>query len=440
MEHVFASTTAPSAAAETSGDEVVEALADRARLLATQISVLQAEYAQVAAQIAADATPAGCTSRQWLCLATGVMPAEAARAVRIGTSLAELPQIADAFAAGAVSEGIVEAMVRVATPANEGALLEAASVASGAQLRKVIRSYQRVAPTPEPDRDPPLDPLDRPDDFWGHTDDDGRYRFGGDVGPELGATICSAISGEIDADRRLRAQAEAVDGARPDETRLLSRAEALANVFAGYLSHVAGGRADGLVPSSHQAIVHLDKADVEAGWVNQAARLHDGDALDPETARRMACDAAWRAVITNDLDPEGVTREHRVAGPGQRAAAFVRDRTCCFPGCNHTRWLKLHHVDHHAAGGATRLDNLICLCQLHHTLIHKPGWQITGAPGALVFIRPDGSVVGRAERCPPTQLPPPPPVDPDRRFRACGDRLTTWAHDLLLAHWLSLAS
>ena len=94
----------------------------------------------------------------------------------------------------------------------------------------------------------------------------------------------------------------------------------------------------------------------------------------------------------------------------------------------------------HAAGGTTRLDNLICLCQLHHTLIHKPGWQIAGAPGALVFIRPDGTVVGRAERCPPTQLPPPPPVDPDRRFRACGDRLTTWAHDLLLAHWLSLAS
>ncbi|MEZ5136290.1 MAG: hypothetical protein R2699_14850 [Acidimicrobiales bacterium] len=63
--------------------------------------------------------------------------------MRIGTSLAELPQIADAPAAGAVSEGIVEAMVRAATPANEGALLEAASVASGMQLRKVIRSYQR---------------------------------------------------------------------------------------------------------------------------------------------------------------------------------------------------------------------------------------------------------------------------------------------------------
>ncbi|MEZ5134112.1 MAG: hypothetical protein R2699_03400 [Acidimicrobiales bacterium] len=94
----------------------------------------------------------------------------------------------------------------------------------------------------------------------------------------------------------------------------MSRAEALANIFAGYLAHVAAGRADGLVPSSHQAIVHLNKGDIDAGWQNQAARLHDADALDPETARRMACDAAWRAVVMNDLDPEGVTASIRLAG------------------------------------------------------------------------------------------------------------------------------
>ncbi|MEZ5136289.1 MAG: HNH endonuclease signature motif containing protein [Acidimicrobiales bacterium] len=210
-------------------------------------------------------------------------------------------------------------------------------------------------------------------------------------------------------------------------------------MFAGYLlarRRRAGRWARAVVAPGDRA---LDKADVEAGWVNQAARLHDGDALDPETARRMACDAAWRAVITNDLDPEGVTREQPRPGRASVPPPSSATRTCCFPAATAPGGL-LHHVDHHAAGGATRLDNLICLCQLHHTLIHKPGWQITGAPGALVFIRPDGSVVGRAERCPPTQLPPPPPVDPDRRFRACGDRLTTWAHDLLLAHWLSLAS
>lgn len=437
MEHMF-DQEADAPVGEPLSAEAQDALAERARAVATQISVLQAEYAALAARIAASATPAGCTARQWLCLSTGVTPAEAARAVRIGTKLAELPAIASVFEAGSVSEGVVDAMVRVATPTNEAALVEAASVASGAQLIKLIRSYQKAAPT-EPDGEPPVPPAERPDEFWGHFDEDGRYRFGGDVGAELGATMASAIAGEQAEDRRLR-DLDAPDGVRPGEGRLLSRAEALANIFAGYLAQVAAGRADGLVPSSHQAIVHLDKADIDAGWQNQAARLHDADAIDPQTARRMACDAAWRAVVMNDLDPEGVTREHRLAGPGQRAAAYVRDRACSFPGCNRTRWLKLHHLHHAAAGGTTRLDNLVCLCQLHHSLIHKPGWQITGTPGNLTFIRPDGTTVGSTRRPPPDQLPAPPTVDPHDRFLPTGEPLTTWARDTLLSYWLSLAA
>ena len=189
---MFATGTDASAGEPLSVD-AHDALAERAREVATQISVLQAEYAALAARIAASATPAGCTTRQWLCLSTGVTPAEAARAVRIGTKLAEVPVIASAFEAGSVSEGIVDAMVRVATPGNEAALLEAAEVASGAQLIKLIRSYQKAAPT-EPDGEPPVPPAERPDEFWGHFDEDGRYRFGGDVGAELGATMASAIA------------------------------------------------------------------------------------------------------------------------------------------------------------------------------------------------------------------------------------------------------
>ncbi|MCB1260380.1 MAG: hypothetical protein KDB33_08335, partial [Acidimicrobiales bacterium] len=87
-----------------------------------------------------------------------------------------------------------------------------------------------------------------------------------------------------------------------------------------------------------------------------------------------------------------------------------------------------------------RLDNLVCLCQLHHSLIHKPGWQITGTPGNLTFIRPDGTTVGSTRRPPPDQLPAPPTVDPHDRFLPTGEPLTTWARDTLLSYWLSLAA
>ena len=422
--------------------EEQDALVTRAREVATQISVLQAEYASLAAEIAASATPAGATARQWLCLSTGVLPSEASRALRIGAKLASLPNVAGAFAQGALSEATVDAIARVGTPQNEDALLEAAEVATGAQLLTLIRSYKRVRPEPdpEPDQEPTEEPERLPDDFWGHFDENGRFRFWGDVNGEFGATIMATIDGEIAADRQRRREASD-EGLRQEERGVLSRAEALANVFAGYQAAVAAGRADGVVPSSHQAIVHIDKAAVENGWTDRAAFLQDGDAIDATTARRMACDAAWRAVITEDLDPEGVTREKRLAGPGQRAAAYVRDRTCCFPGCNRTRWLKLHHLDPAVAGGATRLDNLICLCQTHHTLIHKPGWQIVGSPRAgLCFVRPDGSEVGRSTRPEATDLPPPPPVEPHQRYQATGEKLTSWGKDLLLAHWLSIAA
>ena len=413
--------------------EEQNALVARARELATQISVLQAEYAVVAARIAERATPAGARAGEWLSMSTGVMPNEAARSLRIGRAMEELPGIAEAFARGSISEATVAAMAKVATPANEAALLEAAAVASGAQLLKVIRSYQRTKPKPEPDQEP----LPAPEDYYtGYFDEDGRYRFRGNVNGELGATMHAALRGEIEADWRRRRDEAGSD--RRDENTMLSQAEALADVFAGHAAALAAGRSDGVVPTTHQAILHLDKAAIDAGWTDRAAHLQDGGAVDPAIAQRMACDAAWRAVITIDLDPEGVTREKRLAGPGQRAAAFVRDGTCCFPGCGRTRWLKLHHLDPHAAGGATRLDNLICLCQKHHTLIHKPGWQIQGSPRTgLVFLRPDGSEVRPADRPSADELPAPPPADPGVRYLPTGEPLTHWAHDMLLAHWLS---
>ncbi len=68
-----------------------------------------------------------------------------------------------------------------------------------------------------------------------------------------------------------------------------------------------------------------------------------------------------------------------------------RDLGCRFPGCERERWLKAHHVEHWADGGATRLDNLVLLCHDHHRLIHEGGWMIRGHPAKeLSFHDPTG--------------------------------------------------
>ena len=63
---------------------------------------------------------------------------------------------------------------------------------------------------------------------------------------------------------------------------------------------------------------------------------------------------------------------------------------CRYPGCGHTRWLQVHHIQHWAQGGTTNLDNLILLCSFHHRFVHEHHWRITGDPNhRVVFRKPD---------------------------------------------------
>jgi 5-methylcytosine-specific restriction endonuclease McrA len=57
-------------------------------------------------------------------------------------------------------------------------------------------------------------------------------------------------------------------------------------------------------------------------------------------------------------------RRHRAPPPALRRAVRERDRARCqFPVCN-SRRTDIHHIHPWAQGGATRLSNLILLCEL----------------------------------------------------------------------------
>ena len=126
-----------------------------------------------------------------------------------------------------------------------------------------------------------------------------------------------------------------------------------------------------------------------------------GGLISPAAARRIACCAGIQRVV---LDPNGavldVGREHRTATPAQFAALIARDGGCAFPSCTRpAAWCIAHHIIHWTDGGPTDMDNLVLLCNHHHTVMHHHGWKVQLGPDRL----PD--------------FYPPPWVDPDQQPR-----------------------
>jgi len=95
-------------------------------------------------------------------------------------------------------------------------------------------------------------------------------------------------------------------------------------------------------------------------------------------------------------------RKTRLASRAQRRALRGLYRGCSIPGCTvgYDR-CKLHHIIWWINGGTTDLDNLIPVCNMHHTRIHNDGWIIELGPHRELTLRfPDGTIHTTA---PPTR-------------------------------------
>ena len=82
------------------------------------------------------------------------------------------------------------------------------------------------------------------------------------------------------------------------------------------------------------------------------AMMADGEIIAASTARRFCCDAG---VVVAHVDAQGaplsVGRKTRTIPAAIKRALLLRDRTCRFPGCTHSRYVDGHHIAHWANGG-----------------------------------------------------------------------------------------
>lgn len=112
--------------------------------------------------------------------------------------------------------------------------------------------------------------------------------------------------------------------------------------------------------------------------LSDAGLLPAGDTLSASALRRLACDAE---IIPGVLGSQGqvldIGRAQRLVTTAIWLALVLRDRHCAFPGCERLPMAcDAHHIVHWADGGPTSLDNLVLLCRRHHTLTHHTPWTV----------------------------------------------------------------
>lgn len=322
----------------------------------------------------------------WLGWRVGLGMVAAREKVRVAKALGGLPLIDAALAKGEVSYSKVRAMTRIANPTNEKNLLHMAKNATAAQLDRICRGVEQVTSTTEAGQE-----------RWVRAArcSDGMVRIEARLHADEAALVMAAIDvarGEAPASAEAPVPAPASAEASP-------AADALVRVADAFL---AGQRPDGRPGGErHQILV----------CVREDALMPDGVAADagiahvpPDTLRRLACDAGLTRVTVNDEGtPLDVGRKSRTIPPAIRRALIVRDRCCRFPGCENTKWLDAHHIDHWMHGGETSRDNLVLLCTTHHRLLHEGGFTLARHGGELAFRRPDGTDV----TLPPPRSPSP---------------------------------
>lgn len=332
----------------------------------------------------------------WLNWRTGLGLGAAREKVRVAHALAGLPQVSAAMQRGALSFSKVRAITRVATPANEGRLVDLALSATAAQVERFARAWRRVDRVAAAEETATRH-LHRHLDVW--TDDDGMVVLRGRLMPEVGAVVQRALEA---AGERIRDEASAAEDDRQmaqEVTPAQRRSDALGLLAESALAHELDR---GTAGDRYQVVLHVEGDSLQIdGSTGQAALEDSGTYVSAETSQRVACDASV-VEIRHRLDGTvlDVGRKRRTIPPAIRRALAARDRQCRFPGCS-ARHCDAHHLQHWADGGATSLDNLVLLCRRHHRAVHEEGFTVTRhADGELTFRRPDGVPIQPAPALP----------------------------------------
>ena len=355
--------------------DTVDALELQLTGLHSIVAGAQHELLRVIAELAGRGAYADDGARdmvEWLAMRLAIERPTARRLVETALRAAELPELSAAFARGELSLDQLAAASRFATPELDAMV---ASLAIGLTPAQIDALGEELFPPSCVEAEAEI----RQRAAWLRWTDRRRVlRISARLPAESGLVVEEAI-------RRLALNNEPPE-AEPAgfPARCADALVTLATTF----------NAESPEPERASVIVHLDALALDRRDGAGALLEHAGP-VALETARRLACDAHRQTIIEGeDGTPILVGRTQRTVPPWLLRSLHRRDRHCRFPGCQLTRHLHAHHIEHWVRGGATDAGNLVLLCGRHHRFVHEAAWSIHGSPSdALVFRRPDRSVL-----------------------------------------------
>jgi hypothetical protein len=377
----------------------------------------------------------------WLSWCCSLAPGTAREYVRVARAMRRMPTVTAAFRGGRLSYSKVREVTRVVGVLDEERLCQMALTATASQLARMLRAYRSTAGSRiRQERERAMNWTERDDEMI-----DFRIRlpkeeaaaviaaltaakdqFGAPPSgacPDLPATRSGSpadptptygYANAIVDVARVFLDTAPEDRSGEDRTLVVVHvsAEQLArDVPAAAYEDVAGwqdvpaGTYEAIggqdVPAGTPDLGHADgtppaERSVVAEFPDATCHIQGVGGIEPETARRLVCDAPLlTAVVDAEGDVLALGRSRRLVSRGQRRALMIRDGMCQFTGCHQERHLEAHHIVPWSQGGPTDMGNLILLCRFHHTCVHEGGMTIVRAaePSAgrrWVFLMPDG--------------------------------------------------
>ncbi len=369
--------------------ERLEALFEELAELAGQRNAIDGRIVEIVAQIDHDGN--------WG--ATGARSIPALVAWRLGTSTtnahtiaaiahrsAQFPHCTQGMREGRLSLDQVGVIAAHAGDGSDEHYAQLAAVATVNQLRTAVKLEPRPdsEPTPEPQRSIVKSCNDTVTS-WKIT-----------LPHDEAATFDAAVQSHLDA---LIADWKHDHGDGASES-----APPLPNTVDAFMSLVEAGWDSEAARRPHgqrtTVVVHLDVKD-------RVAALHLGPLLSDADRQYLTCDATGEVWFERDGQPLGAGRSTRTINRRLRRALEHRDTTCAVPGCNATRGLHAHHIQHWEDGGPTELHNLVLLCPYHHRAHHRGLITISGPAHHITVTDEDGQPLLSRSLARPAKHPPP---------------------------------
>ena len=312
----------------------------------------------------------------WMNLEIGIGIQLSWEYLRVGRKLKSLPTVQALFRVGKLSWSKVRLITRVADSENEKTLCHAALDASVSEVQRLCDDYKWVDnDNGKADNDQAMQQWASRALTWNQTSN-GSTRIQLVLPPEVAQAFLNSIEhslnqlGDAGNDTDIKVTQRRADAAvLMAETSLQSAGQAIASADRYQVSISVD--ADAFVKAESCESTHSPDSNP-----TKRPTLNGIGPIATETARRIACDCCVSINKTSKSEPTNIGRKSRVWPNAMARAIKERDQQCAWPGCSHSHQLHIHHIKHWADGGETSIQNGVCLCAYHHTLVHEGGYTV----------------------------------------------------------------